>query len=101
MIIHEKNKSIGYDTVNKCIAVADTYKNTTFKTLIAMAIKVLKDPKSKNIDLTKMENALLELAFGLKFPFSIFALSSCLRVLVECNILVTFFSVYHPIIAYV
>ena len=34
--------------------------------------------------------------FGLKFPFSIFALSSCLRVLVECNILVTFFSVFSP-----
>jgi hypothetical protein len=65
MIIHEKNNSIGYDTVNKCIAVVDTHKNTTFKTLITMAIKVLKDPKSKNIDLTKMENALLELAFGL------------------------------------
>ena len=34
--------------------------------------------------------------FGLKFPFSIFALCSCRRVLVECNILVTFFSVFSP-----
>ena len=71
MIIHEKNNSIGYDTVNKCIAVVDTHKNTTFKTLITMAIKVLKDPKSKNIDLTKMENALLELAFGLDAEYTV------------------------------
>ena len=69
MIVHEKNSSIGYDTVNKCVAVVRTHKNTTFETLITMAIKVLKNPKSKSIDLTKMENALLELAQGLDVDY--------------------------------
>ena len=54
--------TIGYNTETRLIEVVRTPQNTSFETMVKKAISVLKNPKSKNIDLTKMENALLNLA---------------------------------------
>ena len=54
--------TIGYNTETRLIEVVRTPQNTSFETMVKMAIAVLKNPKSKDIDLTKMENALLNLA---------------------------------------
>jgi len=38
MIVHNKNSSIGYDTVNKCIATVRTPENTSYKMLVETCI---------------------------------------------------------------
>ena len=54
--------TIGYNTETRLIEVVRTPQNTSFETMVKMAISVLKNPKSKDIDLRKMQNALLNLA---------------------------------------
>ena len=38
MIIHNKNNSIGYDTVNKCIATVRTPENTSYEMMVETCI---------------------------------------------------------------
>ena len=43
MIVHNKNSSIGYDTVNKCIATVRTPENTSYKMMVETCInRILK-----------------------------------------------------------
>jgi len=38
MIVHNKNSSIGYDTVNKCIATVRTPENTSYEMMVETCI---------------------------------------------------------------
>ena len=40
-IVHEKNSTIGYDTVNKCVASVKTPENTSYETMIKICIDKL------------------------------------------------------------
>ena len=60
-IIHNKNSSIGYDTVNRCITPVRTVKNTSYETMFKICIEKL--IKGQEID--KYKNALINLAKGL------------------------------------
>ena len=60
-IIHNKNSSIGYDTVNRCIAPVRTVKNTSYEMMFKIAIEKL----IKGQEINKYKNALINLAKGL------------------------------------
>ena len=53
--------TIGYDTVNKCIAVKRTPSNTSYEMMFKIAIEKL----IKGQDIDKYKNALINLAKGL------------------------------------
>ena len=43
MIVHNKNSSIGYDTVNKCITTVRTPENSSYKMMVETCInRILK-----------------------------------------------------------
>jgi len=57
-IVHKKNSSIGYDTVNKCIAPVRTVENTSYETMIKICI----DKLIKGDDIEKYKSALINMA---------------------------------------
>ena len=57
-IVHEKNSSIGYDTVNKCVAPVRTVENTSYETMIKICI----DKLIKGDDIEKYKSALINMA---------------------------------------
>lgn len=57
----EVKMTIGYDTHNKCLAVAKTPNNTKFEEMFKICIEKIK----KNDEVLKYENILLNLARGL------------------------------------
>ena len=40
-IVHKKNSSIGYDTVNKCITAVNTPENTSYEEMFNICINKL------------------------------------------------------------
>jgi hypothetical protein len=46
-IVHSKNSTIGYDTVNKCVASVRTPENTSYETMIKICIDNLKQLTKK------------------------------------------------------
>jgi hypothetical protein len=57
-IVHKKNSSIGYDTVNKCVAPVRTVENTSYETMIKICI----DKLIKGDDIEKYKSALINMA---------------------------------------
>tara|TARA_B110000459_G_C16203640_1_gene313350 strand:- start:76 stop:279 length:204 start_codon:yes stop_codon:yes gene_type:complete len=57
-IVYKKNSSIGYDTVNKCVAPVRTVENTSYETMIKICI----DKLIKGDDIEKYKSALINMA---------------------------------------
>ena len=57
-IVHKKNSSIGYDTVNKCVAPVKTVENTSYETMIKICI----DKLIKGDEIEKYKSALINMA---------------------------------------
>ena len=57
-IVHEKNSSIGYDTVNRCVAVVRTPENTSYE----MMIKICIDKLVKGEEVNKYKTILINMA---------------------------------------
>ena len=57
-IVHEKNNSIGYDTVNKCVATVNTPENTSYETMIKICI----DKLVKGDEVNKYKTILINMA---------------------------------------
>jgi len=57
-IIHNKNSSIGYDTVNRCIATVRTPNNTSYKMMIEICI----DKLVKGEEIDKYKTILINMA---------------------------------------
>ena len=57
-IIHNKNSSIGYDTVNRCIATVRTPENTSYE----MMIKICIDKLVKGEEIDKYKTILINMA---------------------------------------
>tara|TARA_R100001244_G_scaffold104005_1_gene77171 strand:+ start:265 stop:504 length:240 start_codon:yes stop_codon:yes gene_type:complete len=57
-IVHEKNSSIGYDTVNRCVAVVRTPENTSYE----MMIKICIDKLVKGQEVEKFTAILINMA---------------------------------------
>tara|TARA_R100001244_G_scaffold127314_1_gene97866 strand:- start:430 stop:633 length:204 start_codon:yes stop_codon:yes gene_type:complete len=57
-IVHTKNSSIGYDTVNKCVAPVRTPENTSYETMIKICI----DKLIKGDEVEKYKSALINMA---------------------------------------
>jgi len=57
-IVHKKNSSIGYDTVNKCVAPVRTVENTSYETMIKICI----DKLIKGDEIEKYKSALINMA---------------------------------------
>ena len=57
-IVHQKNSSIGYDTVNKCVATVNTPENTSYETMIKICINKL----VKGVEVEKYKSALINMA---------------------------------------
>tara|TARA_R100001369_G_scaffold57200_1_gene84049 strand:+ start:391 stop:594 length:204 start_codon:yes stop_codon:yes gene_type:complete len=57
-IVHTKNSSIGYDTVNKCVAPVRTAENTSYETMIKICI----DKLIKGDEIEKYKSALINMA---------------------------------------
>ena len=52
--------TIGYDTVNRCIAVKRTPENTSYEMMFNICINKLLDKKASKEEITKYKNLLLE-----------------------------------------
>ena len=57
-IVHEKNSTIGYDTVNKCVATVNTPENTSYETMIKICI----DKLVKGDEVEKYKSVLINMA---------------------------------------
>ena len=57
-IIHEKNRTIGYDTVNKCGASVRTPENTSYETMIKICI----DKLINGVEVDKYKTILINMA---------------------------------------
>ena len=57
-IVHEKNSTIGYDTVNKCVASVRTPENTSYETMIKICI----DKLINGDEIEKYKSALINMA---------------------------------------
>ena len=57
-IVHEKNSTIGYDTINKCVATVNTPENTSYETMIKICI----DKLVKGDEVEKYKSVLINMA---------------------------------------
>jgi len=57
-IVHNKNSSIGYDTVNRCIATVRTPENTSYEKMIKICI----DKLVKGNEVNKYKTILINMA---------------------------------------
>jgi hypothetical protein len=57
-IVHSKNSTIGYDTVNKCVASVRTPENTSYETMIKICI----DKLINGDEIEKYKSALINMA---------------------------------------